>query len=142
MKTFVIGDTAVDIPDFLDTRDDDGTLVAYPPATDFANLRLSILSIKKDGVPCTGAGEDMIRRRAQEDRAHLWQQNGKVWYQSVEPSSEGSDGSQMHYSFVGLDAYALVVSCFVDAEETANPITKQVLDSVLPIIESFRKKSE
>ena len=140
MQTFEIGETLIDIPDFLETRDDDGTLVAFPPETDFANLRFSVISVRKnDGTPSSGAGERHIRKKAREADAELTETNGKLWYHSIKPSSEGSDGSLMHYWFVGMDAFSMVVSCFVDFEERENPMTQRVLDAVMPAIESFRK---
>ena len=142
MQTFSIGCTAVDLPDFLETRFEEDTLVAYPPRTDFANLRFTVISIKKDGREVAGAGEKLIRKLAAEIKAKLHEENGRVWYQLTDIASEGSAGSQMHYWYVGLGGHSLVVSCFVDASRSTEPMTHRVLASVEPAIQSFRRVTE
>ena len=42
-RGLTIGAVKFEIPDWLDARDDDGTLVAYPPASDYANVRAFII---------------------------------------------------------------------------------------------------
>src|SRR5438034_90007 len=64
MRTFSIGSTKIDLPGFLETRVENDTLVAFPPRTDFANLRFTVISVTKDGEAVGGAGEKMIRERA------------------------------------------------------------------------------
>jgi hypothetical protein len=139
VQTILLGDTAIEIPSFLEWRDDDGTLVAYLPETDYANLRFSLLSIKKDGGDVPEAGVQDITRRCKEAGAVLESKNGKVWFYEQTRATEGSDGSVMHYWYVGLDAHLLIVSCFVDAKEAKNPNTVRVLGSVPAAIDSFRK---
>jgi hypothetical protein len=65
MQTFGIGAVAFEIPDFLDARDDDGTLVAYPPETDYANVRFTVSTVVKEGKPAPGAAERFIREKVQ-----------------------------------------------------------------------------
>jgi hypothetical protein len=72
MRAISIGAVRFDIPDWLDARDDDGTLVAYPPETDYANMRVSVSTIAKDGEPSSGAGEALLaasRRKSTESSA-------------------------------------------------------------------------
>ena len=38
---------------------------------------------------------------------------------------EGSNGSLMHYWYVGMDAYMLIVPCFVEATMQDDPWTAQ-----------------
>ena len=140
MKTFSIGSTLIDLPDFLDTRLEEDTLVAYPPKTDFANLRFTVITIKKDGQEKAGAGERLIRKEAAKAGAKLYEDKGRVWYYYTEASSEGSPGSLMHYWYVGMGGHMLVISCFIDSAKKENPLTKQVLDAVVPAIKSFRQK--
>lgn len=83
--------TGVDLPDFLETRIEEDTLVAYPPRTDFANLRFTVISVTKDGREIAGAGERLIRGQAAESRAELHGGNGRVWYHVAEPTSEGGN---------------------------------------------------
>jgi hypothetical protein len=45
----------------------------------------------------------------------------------------------MHYWYVGMDAYMLIISCFVDATMQASEATSVVLSTVEPTIRSFRK---
>jgi hypothetical protein len=80
MHTFSIGRTVIELPDFLETRIEDDTLVAYPPRTDFANLRFTVISTMKDGKEVAGAGEKMIRERAAERNAVLHEDRDRVWY--------------------------------------------------------------
>jgi hypothetical protein len=51
MPSLAIGAVSFDMPDFPDLRNDDGTLVAYPPASDYANARVSVSTVAKDGKP-------------------------------------------------------------------------------------------
>lgn len=140
MNTFEIGDTLIDLPEFLETRIDDDTLVAHPPETDYANLRFTLLSVRKeDGSLSHGAGERSIRKSAEESNSEIVEYEGKIWFNMMKPSSEGSHGSMMHYWHVGMDAYSLIVSCFVDSSEVDNPTTKKVLNAAILAIKSFRK---
>ena len=140
MQTFSIGSTAVDLPDFLETRIEEDTLVAYPPRADFANLRFTVTSVtKKDRQEVVSAGERLIRKQAAERKVELHEGNGRVWFRFTEPASEGSAGSLMHFWYVGLGGYFMVVSCFVDAARSTDPLAQRVLASVEPAIQSFRR---
>ena len=110
VQTFSIGRTSIDLPAFLETRVEDGTLVAYPPRTNFANLRYTVISVIKDGKEVANAGDKMIRDRAANAKAKLNEGVDRVWYTSVEKASQGSDGSLMHYWFVGMGGH---VNCIL-----------------------------
>ncbi|MEJ0088175.1 MAG: hypothetical protein WDM80_00230 [Limisphaerales bacterium] len=142
MKTYSISSTKIDLPDILETSVEDDTLVAFPPRTDFANLRFTVISITKDGQEVASAGARLIRDKAAESKEELHEENGRVWYQTTGPTSEGSTGSLMHYWYVGLGGHALVVSCFIDAARTTDPLAQRVLDSVEPAIQTFRTDSK
>ncbi len=142
MQTFSIGNTRIDLPDFLETRIEDDTLVAFPPHTDFANLRFTLVSVTKEGQEVAGAGEKMIRECAAEAKAQLHESRDRVWYHVTKPASEGSAGSLMHYWYVGMGGHSLVVSCFVDAAQSAHPLAQRVLASVEPAILSFRRATK
>src|SRR5262249_10782380 len=137
-----IGGTKIDLPDFLDTRIEDDTLVAFPPRSDFANLRFTVITVTKDGQAVPNAGETMIRERAIEAQAQLHEGSDRVWYNVTEPASEGSAGSLMHYWYVGMDGHLLVVSCFVDAMKSSHPVAQRVLASVEPAVQSFRRDTK
>jgi hypothetical protein len=139
MQTIQLGDTAIEIPSNLDWRDDEGTLVAYLPKTDFANLRFTLLSIKdKSGNPSPSAGVRTVTRRCHESNGKLERYGDTVWYYKAEIASEGANGSLMHYWYVGMDAYMLIISCFVDAKMAHSAKTAAVLASVGSTIRSFR----
>jgi hypothetical protein len=142
MQTFSIGSTTIDLPGFLETRIEDDTLVAFPPRTDFANLRFTVISMTNYGQEVAGSGERFIRERAAEAKAQLHQSSGRVWYHVSKPASEGSAGSLMHYWYVGMGGYSLVVSCFIDAAQSSNPTAERVLAAVEPAIQSFRRDSK
>jgi hypothetical protein len=140
MQTIQLENTAIEIPSNLDWRDDEGTLVAYLPKTDFANLRFTLLSIKDtDGNPSPGAGVRTVMNRCDESNAKLERHGETVWYYATETATEGAKGSLMHYWYVGMDAYMLIISCFVDAKMAKSAKTAAVLASVEPTIRSFRK---
>ena len=61
MRTLQLGHVLVDIFRDLEYRDDKGTLVAFPPGTDFANMLCSVISIMKAGSEIAGAGESEVR---------------------------------------------------------------------------------
>ncbi len=94
VQTIWLNDTAIDIPPFLEWRDDDGTLVAYLPKTDYANLRFSLISIKNDaGGYVPEAGVQTIMRRCEEAGAVLESKNGKVWFYKQEEATEVRKGA-------------------------------------------------
>jgi hypothetical protein len=139
MHVISIGPVKFDIPDWLDWRDDDGTLVAYPPKTDYANLRVSVSTVATDnGKPSLGAGERITRSIAAKEQRELHAEDGKVWYTYSQPASEGPPGSTITFWHVGVGAHTAVVSCFIDSQE-GDPATKEhLIQSVIPIIRSFR----
>jgi len=140
MQVIQIGETAIDIPSTLDWRDDEGTVVAYLPETDFANLRFSLLSVRDEsGNLVADAGVRSVTKRCAEFDAHLEAADHLVWFHYTKPATEGSPGSLMHYWYVGMDAYMLIVSCFVEATMEGDPNTVSVVSSVEPAIRSFRK---
>ena len=138
MQTFGIGAVSFEIPDFLDARDEDGTLVAYPPGTDFANLRFTVTTVVKNGEPSPGAAERFIRKKASEEHTELHEAEGKVWYTHSQASTGGSPGSTITFWYVGLGARMIVISCFIDSQEGDAAVKQGVLDSILATIRSFR----
>ncbi len=142
MQTFNIGSTTIDLPDVLQTRVEEDTLVAYPPRTDFVVLRLTVVTVTKDGQEVADEGQKTIREGASEAGAELHECAGRVWYHVTGPASQGAPGSLMHYWYVGLGGHTLIASCFVDAAQSNHPISKRVLAAVEPAIDSFRRHSE
>lgn len=140
MKTFSIGDTLIDIAEFLDTRIEDDTLVAYFPESDFANARFSVVTVKKDGKEVEKAGENIVRERAEKLGAKPNEDDGFVWYYTSEAASEGPPGSLMHYWYIGMGGQVVIASCYVDVSYEDIPETKQVLDSIPISIKSIRRK--
>jgi hypothetical protein len=138
MPTLSIGAVSFDVPEFLDLRDDDGTLVAYPPASDYANVRVSVSTIAKDGEPSPGAGERITRSIAAKEQRELSEEDGKVWYSYSQPASDGSTGSTITFWHIGLGAHTIVVSCFIDSVEGEPVMKNRVMDAVIPLIQSFR----
>ena len=139
MQTIAIGNVAFDLADFLDTRDEeDGTLVAYPPFTDFANLRFTVSTIRRDGVPSPGAGERFIRSTAAKEQRELQESSGTVWFSYSDTASEGSTGSTMTYWEVGFGPHMVTISCFVDSADGDPALKQRVFDSVIPTIQSLR----
>jgi hypothetical protein len=79
MFAISIGAVKFEIPDWLDARNDDGTLVAYPPATDYANLRIRVSTIAtEEGKPSFGAGARIVRSIAAKEQRHLHEEDGRV----------------------------------------------------------------
>jgi hypothetical protein len=138
MRTLAIGAVSFEVPEFLDVRDDDGTLVAYPPASDYANIRVDVSTIAKDGMPSPGAGERITRSVAANEQHDLHQEDGKVWYSYSQAASDGSSGSTITFWHIGLGAHTIVVSCFIDSAEGEPAMRKRVIDSVVPLIHSLR----
>jgi hypothetical protein len=138
MPTLAIGAVSFDVADFLDLRDDDGTLVAYPPASDYANVRISVSTVAKDGKASPGAGERITRSIAAKEQRELREEDGKVWYSYSQPASDGFSGSTITFWHIGLGAHTIVVSCFIDSVEGEPAMKKRVIDSVVPLIHSFR----
>jgi len=138
MRRLGIGPVMFDLPDFLDARDHDGTLVAYPPKTDYANLRVTVSTVAKDGKPSPGVGERIVRSVAAKQQRELHYEGGKIWYTYSQPATDGSPGSTITFWHVGLDAHMIVVSCFIDSVEGAAAMKQRVLDTVIPLIRSFR----
>lgn len=143
MPAISIGAVNFELPDWLDARDDDGTLVAYPPRTDFANLRISVSTIAtEDGRLSPGTGERIVRSIAAKEQKEVHRGDGKVWYSYSQPASEGSRGSVITFWKVGVGAHIVLVSCFLDLEE-GDPATKQrVMKAVDPLIRSLSADDE
>jgi hypothetical protein len=139
VQTIHIGGTAINLPDFLETRVEDDTLVACPPRTYFVILRLTVVTVTKDGQEVADEGQETIREGASEAQAELHESADKVWYHLIQPASEGTPGSLMHYWYVGLGGHTLIVSCFVDAAKSNHPLSGRVLAAVEPAIDSFRR---
>jgi hypothetical protein len=72
------------------------------------------------------------------EQRELREDDGKVWYSYSEPASEGSAGSTNTFWHVGMGAHMIVLSCFIDAAEGDPVMKKRVLESVNPLINSFR----
>jgi hypothetical protein len=139
MRAISIGTVTFDIPDWLDARDDDGTLVAYPPKTDYANLRVSVSTIaSENGKPSIGTGERIVRSIAANEGAELREEAGKVWYSYSQPASDGSPGSTITFWQIGVGAHTVVLSCFIDSTEGDTATKERVRNAVLPLIRSFR----
>jgi hypothetical protein len=132
MPNLAIGAVSFHVADFLDLRHDDGTLVAYPPASDYANVRISVSTVAKDGKPSPGAGERITRSIAVKEQRELREEDGKVWYSYSEPASDGSSESTMTFWHIGLGTHTIVVSCLFDSVEGEPAMTKRVVDSVVP----------
>ena len=100
-----IGDTAIDISSSLEWRDEEGTVVAYLPETDFANLRFTVLSIRDPrGHLIADGGVLAVTNRCADFDERLEGSEGQVWFHYTKPATEGSNGSLMHYWYVGMDA--------------------------------------
>jgi len=137
MTTIRMSGIALEIDDALEWRDDDGTLVAYLPETDFANLRISLMTIAKEGNPVAGGGTRLLRREAERQHAEVRELGEKLWCHYVEPSSQGAPGSSMHYWYVGIDAHFIIISCFVDADFSSDERTGLVLSSIPALLASI-----
>jgi hypothetical protein len=139
MSAISVGAVKFEIPDWLDARNDDGTLVAYPPETDYANLRISVSTIAtEDGKPSLGGGARIVRSIAAKEQRHLHEEDGRVWYSHSEVASEGSPGSTITFWHVGIGAHTAIVSCFIDSAEGDAAMKERVMHTVVPLIRSFR----
>ena len=133
-----IGAVKFELPDWLDARDDDGTLAAYPPRTDFANLRISVSTIAtEDGRPSLGTGERIVRGIAAKEQKEVHRGDGKVWYSYSQPASEGSPGSIITFWKVGVGAHIVLVSCLLDSGEGDAATKQRVMEAVDPLIRSL-----
>jgi hypothetical protein len=140
MRTLGIGSVMFDIPAWFEAHDDgDGTLVAYPPNSNYANIRVSVSTIAtEDGKPSLDVGERIVRSRASKENRELHQDSGKVWYSWSQIASEGSAGSIITFWQVGVGAHMPLVSCFIDSEEGDASTKERIRQAVIPIIRSFR----
>jgi hypothetical protein len=139
MRAISIGAVKFEIPEWLDARNDDGTLVAYPPQTDYANLRVSVSTIAtEDGTPSVGAGERIVRSMAAKEHRELHAEEGKVWFTYSQRASEGSPGSTITFWQIGVGAHTALISCFIDSAEGDAATKQRVLQTIVPLIQSFR----
>ncbi len=142
MKTFSLGNTLIDVADFLETRIEEDTLVAYFPESDFANARFSKITLLKDGKEVPDAGREMIEARAAKFGLDLNHEENSVWYYTSLDSTEGAPGSMMHYWYVGIASHVVVVSCFIDSATSDTEDVKRVLKSIPASVKSIRQKSK
>lgn len=140
MKTFSLGSTLIDIADFLETRIEEDTLVAFWPGSDFANVRFSKITLQRDGKEVPNAGKDMIESRAAKFGLALTDEGESAWYYTTQESSEGTPGSIIHYWYVGLGAHVVIASCFIDSAQADTDEAKMVFNSMPTSVRSIRQK--
>ncbi len=138
LRTLQLGGVLVDIFRDLTFRDDQGTLVAYVPNTDFANLRCSVISILKDGKEIAGAAESEVREKAEQAGGAVEEKDGKIVFDVVKPSSEDPK-STVHYWYVGMGGHYVIVTLFLDQAYVDDPRSKRVRETVDLLIRSLRR---
>ncbi len=138
LRTLQLGNVLVDIFRDLAFRDDKGTLVAYAPDTDSANLRCSVISILKNGKEIAGAGESEVREKADQGGGAVEERHGKIVFYVVKPSSEDPK-STIHYWYVGMGGHYVIVTLFLDHAYVDDPRSKHVRESVDLLIRSLRR---
>lgn len=138
LRTLQLGRVLVDIFSDLAFRDDKGTLVAYVPDTNFANLRCSVISILKNGKEIVGAGESEVREKAEQADGAVEERDGKIVFDVVKPSSEDPK-STVHYWYVGMGGHYVIVTLFLDHAYVDDPRSKHVRESVDLLIKSLRR---
>ena len=122
----------------LEYRDEKGTLVAYAPNTDFANLRLSVTSIFKKGVEVFEVAEREIPELAKNGGGTCDVVGDKFVFRTKEASSEDPE-STIFFWYVGLGGHIAVLSVFVDHRSAEDPRAKHVLACAELLVQSFRR---
>jgi len=125
----------------LDYRDEKGTLVAYSPGTDFANLRCSVNSVFQNGIEVREVAEREISQLATEARGKCDVAGEKFVYRTQKKSSEDPE-STIYFWYVGLGGHIAVLSAFVDHRFADDPRAKHVLDCAELLVRSFRRNDD
>ena len=112
-RTFQMSGLFVSVWRELETRDDEGTLVAHIPNTDFANLRCSTIQITDSGKEILGAGSDAVREKAELVGVAIIVDGEKTLCTYSSPSSQDLRDA-VQYWHVGLGGNVAIVSLFID----------------------------
>lgn len=122
----------------LEYRDDDGTLVVFPPDVDFANLSCSVTSIFREGVELREVAEQEIPELAAEAGVPYEVFEDKFVLHTLKPSSEDAK-STIHFWHVGLGGHIAIISVYIDYRFANDPQAKRMLECADLLIRTFRR---
>jgi hypothetical protein len=137
-RTLQMDHVMFEVFDDLEYRDEDGTLVACAPDTDFANLRCSVNSVFQNGVEVPGVAERMIPELALKADTTYETVGDKLVVRTQKVSSQSSGGI-LYFCHIGLGGHIAVLSVFVDHRFADDPRAKHVLDCADLLVQSFRR---
>ena len=137
-RTFQMSGLYVSVLRELAYRDDEGTLVAYFPDTDFANLRCSTISITKNGSEVLDAGPDTVREKAESSGVRVEKDGEKFLCSFVEPSSE-DDRDEVQYWYVGIGGNVAIISLSVSHDYRDDPRAGRMREAAHSLVSSIRR---
>ena len=122
----------------LGYRDEEGTLVAFVPEQDFANLRCSVTSIFQKGAEVREVAEREIPEIAEKAGTKHVTVGEKFVARTKKTSSQDPE-STVHFWHVGLGGHIAILSVFIDHRFVQDPRAKHVLDCAELLVQSFRR---
>ena len=137
-RTFQMSGLYVSVLRELAYRDDEGTLVAYFPETDFANLRCSTICVTKSGSEVLEAGSETVREKAESHGVSVEKDGEKLFCSFTEASSE-DERDEVQYWYVGIGGNVAIVSLFVSHDRRDDPRTRRMREAAHSLVRSIRR---
>lgn len=136
MKVFEIGDGLKSIKvssNYFSDAEDDRTIILYDPEIDFAEIRISVITVEPKDSTDLQAMFNRVIELANEKGIQVNVEDEKSYYQYAEENRE--DGLMIFYYEVGFLNHLIIISITTSAEYCQN--NEENIESVLSDIASF-----
>jgi len=136
MKLFEIGDglKSIKVPsNYFSDAEDDRTIILYDPEIDFAEIRISVITVEPNDSSDLQVMFNTVIELANEKGINVSVEDGKSYYHYVEQNLE--DGLTILYYEVGHLNHLILISVTASAEYCQN--NKANIENLLSDITSF-----
>ncbi|MCC9073257.1 DUF3806 domain-containing protein [Flavobacterium sp. F-65] len=136
MKLFEIGDGLKSIKvssNYFAERENDGTVILYDPEIDFAEIRISVITVESKDSSDLQAMYRRVIELAKEKEIEVNLTDEKSYYNYVKENEE--DGLMIFYFEVGYFNHLIIISVTTNAEYAQN--NEENIENVLSDITNF-----
>lgn len=136
MKLFEIGDGLKSIKvssNYFAERENDGTVILYDPEIDFAEIRISVITVEPKDSSDLQAMYKRVIELAKEKEIEVNLTDEKSYYNYVKENQE--DGLMIFYFEVGYFNHLIIISVTTNAEYAQN--NEENIENVLSDITNF-----
>jgi hypothetical protein len=141
-KTVLVGDGYLSIelpPHFIVEREADGTILAYAPRKDYANLRISYVGVFSEKKDFNQAGTLTVSKDAVEKGFASNTVGQKIYYEEVKSAIEDKTPLTIHRFFVGYENVVVIMSCTIVGGFEQDKMSLQLLELIPSVIQSIAK---